>query len=139
MPFWERKLLPEDEAQKLLSRLDQTKSFLESLQAYSTPGRLKNLRYDVQEIRSHRAGLQALRDIEVLQELVTHLSPVAAYLSTAEAVLPSDHVWVESMKTARSEVLVTDRRSGQRERRPHSVSRRYAGSLTSKRPMYKRT
>ena len=106
LPFWERKLLPEDEAQKLLSRLDQTKSFLESLQAYSTPGRLKNLRYDVQEIRQHRAGLQALRDIEALQELVTHLSPVAAYLSTAEAVLPSDHVWVESMKTARSEVLI---------------------------------
>jgi hypothetical protein len=33
------------------------------------------------------------------------LSSIAAYLSTAEAMLPSDHVWVESMKTARSEVL----------------------------------
>jgi hypothetical protein len=33
VPFWERKLLPEDEAQKLLSRLDQTKTFLEALQA----------------------------------------------------------------------------------------------------------
>ena len=32
VPFWERKVLPEDEAQKLLSRLDQTKTFLESLQ-----------------------------------------------------------------------------------------------------------
>jgi hypothetical protein len=30
LPFWERKLIPEDEAQKLLSRLDQTKTFLES-------------------------------------------------------------------------------------------------------------
>jgi hypothetical protein len=106
LPLWERKLLPEDEAQKLLSRLDQTKSFLESLQAYSTPARLKNLRYDVQEIRQHRAGLQALRDIEALQELVTILSPTAAYLATAEAVLPSDHAWIESMKTARSEVLI---------------------------------
>src|SRR5499426_158800 len=106
LPLWERKLLPEDEAQKLLSRLDQTKSFLESLQAYSTPGRLKNLRYDVQEIRQHRAGLQALRDVEALQELVTNLNPIAAYLATAEAVLPSDHAWIESMKTARSEVLI---------------------------------
>jgi hypothetical protein len=103
--FWERKLLPEDAAQKLLPRLDQAKSFLESLQAYSTPGRLKNLRYDVQEIRQQRAGLQALRDIEVLQELVTQMSPIAAYLATAEAVLPSDHAWIETMKTVRSEVL----------------------------------
>jgi hypothetical protein len=91
LPFWERKLIPEDEAQKLLSRLDQTKTFLESLQAYSTPGRLKNLRYDVQEIQKHRAGLQALRGIEDLQALVAHLGSVAAYLSTAEAVLPLDH------------------------------------------------
>lgn len=106
LPFWERKLLPEDEAQKILSCLNQTKSFLESLQAYSSPGRLKNLRYDVQEIRQHRAGLQALRDIDALQERVTNLSPIAAYLATAEAILPSDHAWIESMKTARSEVLI---------------------------------
>jgi hypothetical protein len=98
-------LLPEDEAQKLLSRLDQTKSFLESLQAYSTPGRLKNLRYDVQDIRSHLEGLQALHDIDGLQDLATHLGAVASYLSTAEAILPSDHTWVENMKTARSEML----------------------------------
>jgi hypothetical protein len=105
VPFWERKLLPEDEAQKLLSRLDQTKTFLESLQAYSTPGRLKNFRYDVHEVRSHQEGLQALREIEYLQELATDLGSVASYLATAEAVLPSEHVWVENLKTARSEVL----------------------------------
>jgi hypothetical protein len=105
VPFWERKLLPEDEAQKLLSRLDQTKTFLEALQAYSTPGRLKNFRYDVQDVRKHREGLEALREIEFLQGLATDLGAVASYLSTAEAVLPSEHVWVENMKTARNEVL----------------------------------
>jgi hypothetical protein len=105
VPFWERKLFPEDEAQKLLFRLDQTKTFLEALQVYSTPGRLKNFRYDVQDVRKHREGLQALREIEFLQGLATDLGAVASYLSTAEAVLPSEHVWVENMKTARNEVL----------------------------------
>jgi hypothetical protein len=105
VPFWERKLLPEDEAQKLLSRLEQTKTFLEAPQAYSTPGRLKNFRHDVQEVRKHQEGLQALREIEFLHALATDLGIVASYLSTAEAVLPSEHVWVENMKTARTEVL----------------------------------
>src|SRR5207248_484090 len=82
-----------------------TKTFLRSLQAYSNPGRLKNLRYDVEEIHRHQAGRQALSDVASLQDLVTHLGTVASYLSTAEAVLPSDHAWVEHMKTARSAVL----------------------------------
>ena len=55
------------------------------------------------ELTQRQRQLQMSR---LLQALVTHLSPVAAYLSTAEAVLPSDHAWIESMKTARSEVLI---------------------------------
>ena len=44
--FWGRSLLAEDEAQKLRAKLAGTKSFLESLQAYDSPGKLKNFRYD---------------------------------------------------------------------------------------------
>lgn len=105
LPFWERKLLPEDEAQKLQARLDQTKSFLESLQAYSTPGRLKNFRYDAQQVWQHSDGLRALREIESLQDLTTDLGAVAAYLSTAEATLPADHEWVERVRTTRVDIL----------------------------------
>jgi hypothetical protein len=105
LPFWERKLLPEDEVQKLHARLDQTKSFLESLQAYSTPGRLKNFRYDAQQVRQHSDGLQARREIESLQDLTTDLGAVASYLSTAEAMLPTDYEWVERVRAARSDIL----------------------------------
>jgi hypothetical protein len=105
LPFWERKLIPEDEVQKLHARLDQTKSFLESLQAYSTPGRLKNFRYDAQEVRQHSDGLQALREIASLQDLVTDFGAVAAYLSTAEAVLPADHAWVDRVQSLRANIL----------------------------------
>ncbi len=87
------------------SRLEKTKSFLESLQAYSSPGKLKNFRYDAQEVKRHEDGLKALSEIESLQELVSDLGPVASYLSTAEAVLPTDHEWVERMKAVRTEVL----------------------------------
>jgi len=105
MPFWGRNLLAEEEAQKLRTRLDDTKAFLESMQAYSSPGKLKNFRYDAGEVSGHRDGLKVLNEVESLQELVTDLGPTASYLSTAEAVLPSEHEWIGKMKAVRTKVL----------------------------------
>ena len=107
MPFWGGNLLAEEETQKLRTRLDDTKAFLESMQAYSSPGRLKNFRYDAGEVRGHRDGLNALNEVESLQELVTDLGPTASYLSTAEAVLPSADEWIGKMKSARGDVLAS--------------------------------
>jgi len=103
--FWGRSLLVEQEVVNLRSLLDETKNFLESLQAYKTPGKLKNFRYDAQAVKSHQGGIDSLSEIESLQELVTDLGSTASFLSTAEAVLQADHEWVDRMKTARDEVL----------------------------------
>ncbi|MDP3028167.1 MAG: DUF6079 family protein [Deltaproteobacteria bacterium] len=103
--FWGRSLLAEDEVKKLRAKLDETKTFLESLQAYTSPGKLKNFRYDVQEVTTHRDGLKSLAEIKSLEELVGDLGSTASYLSTAEAVLPTGHDWIDKMKAVRDEVL----------------------------------
>ena len=103
--FWGRGLLAEDEIEKLRARLDGTKIFLESLQAYTTTGKLKNFRYDASEVTAHRDGLNSLVEIKALEELVIDLGSTAAYFSTAEAVLPTGNGWIEKMETARDEVL----------------------------------
>ncbi|MBN1461881.1 MAG: ATP-binding protein [Armatimonadetes bacterium] len=103
--FWGRNLLAEEEAQRLRAQLGETKTFLESLQAYSSPGKLKNFRYDAQEVTSYQSGLRSLAEIESLQNLLTDLGSTASYLSTAEAILPADHQWVSEMKAARDDVL----------------------------------
>jgi len=103
--FWGRSLLAEDEVKNLRAKLDETKAFLESLQAYTTTGKLKNFRYDVSEVTAHRDGLHSLVQIKSLEELVVDLGTTASYISTAEAVLPTGHEWIEKMKTARDEVL----------------------------------
>ena len=104
--FWGRSLLAEDEVQKLRAKLDETKTFLESLQAYTSPGKLKNFRYDAlgSERPSGRASVPWPRSSR-LQELVVDLGSTASYLSTAEAVLPTGHEWIDKMKAARDEVL----------------------------------
>ncbi|HEC62274.1 MAG TPA: ATP-binding protein [bacterium] len=103
--FWGRNLLTEEEVQKLRTRLDETKNFMESLQAYTSPGKLKNFRYDTQEVIAHRNGLNSLAEIKSLEELVADLGSTASFLSTAEAVLPVEHEWVGKMRTTRDEVL----------------------------------
>ncbi|NLI41205.1 MAG: ATP-binding protein [Caldisericales bacterium] len=103
--FWGRSLLAEDDIRKLRTKLDETKVFLESLQAYTTPGKLKNFRYSAAEVTAHRDGLSSLDEIKSLEELVIDLGATASYLSTAEAVLPTSHEWIDRMKTVRDEVL----------------------------------
>lgn len=103
--FWGRQLLAEEETKKISARLDVTKTFLESIQAYTSPGKLKNFKYDTQEVASHRDGLKSLAEVESLQELVTDLGPTASYLSTAEAVVQAEHHWLGKVKIARDEVI----------------------------------
>lgn len=105
LPFWSRNLLSEDEVQKCHTQLDETKTFLDSLQAYTSSGRLKNFHYKAQDVNGYREGLDSAKEIESLQELVADIGPVASYLSTAEAVLPADHEWVSEMKKVRDEAL----------------------------------
>lgn len=103
--FWGRNLLAEGDAQKLRAKLETTKVFLESLQAYTSPGKLKNFYHSPEEVAGHQEGLRALEEIETLQELVAELGATASYLSTAEAILPNGHEWIDTMKSAREEVL----------------------------------
>jgi hypothetical protein len=104
-PFCGKSLLTEQELAGYRTRLDEAKSFLESLQAYSTTGKLKNFRYDAAEVKGQKAGLEALDEVESLHELVTDLGPLASYLAQAEIVLPADHPWVAKMQATRNDIL----------------------------------
>ena len=105
LTFWGRNMLDENESGKLRSNLDGTKTFLESLQAFTSPGKMKNFRHDIKEVSGHLKGFHALEEIESIQEMVTNLGPLASYLSTAEAVLPVGHEWIDRMKVTRDELL----------------------------------
>ena len=103
--FWGHRLYSDPDLEVRISELERTKSFLESLQAFTTTGRLKNFKYTAQEITGHRTGLQTLEEVESLQGLISDLGPTASYLLTAEAILPTVHEWIDKMKMARDEVL----------------------------------
>jgi len=104
--FWGKNLLEDSVVLSTQSSaLERLKGFLESVQVFNSPGKLKNFHYDVQEVQNHEDGLRALKEIESLQELVRDLGPVASYLSEASMVMPGDHEWVKQMERTRHEVL----------------------------------
>ena len=103
--FWGQRLYSDTEQSNFATQLEEIKTFLESLQAYTTTGKLKNFRYEALEVNEQKNKLKSLAEIKSIQELVTNLGPVASYLSTAEAVLPADHALVEKIKKAQSEVF----------------------------------
>jgi hypothetical protein len=105
MAFWGKAVLAENEQADVGQRLAKTKVFLESLQVYNSAGKLKNFRYTTDEVTAQRGGLASLGEVEGLAELVADLAPAAAYLMTAEHILPAAHPWVSTMQTQKALVL----------------------------------
>ena len=105
LSFWGLDMFTCTELANQASGLDEAKTFFESLQAYSSPGKLKNFRYSAPEVMTHEKAVKALDDLDVLREFIQNHSPIASWLSSAETVLPAEHDWVDRMKTTRKDVL----------------------------------
>ncbi|MCW5600163.1 DUF6079 family protein [Nitrosomonas sp.] len=100
--------------------LENAKSFFESLQAYSSPGKLKNFRYSAPQVLAHEKAVKALDELDALREFIMDHSPTASWLATAEAsasrgsefrVTGSESkpqgldLWVDQVKAIRGDVL----------------------------------
>jgi len=103
LPCWGHELIPVDKREEYRKRLDGFQGFLEKLQAYNTPGKLKNFSYSVEEVQAHEADLDLLAELEGASGLVADLTPLTSFLTTAEAVLPTGDSWTEKSKKVRSE------------------------------------
>lgn len=102
--FWGMNLVGAD-LSAYADDLNETKNFFESLQAYSTPGKLKNFRYNAQEVMSHEKAVKMLEDLDSLNKLVMEHHPTADWLTRAETALPYDHDWVDRMKAIKKDIL----------------------------------
>ena len=105
LSFWGLDLLAGTDMASQASGLDEAKGFFESLQAYSSPGKLKNFRYSASEVSVHEKTIKALDELDALRDFRNEHVTTASWLTTAETTLPTDHVWVDRMKTTRRDVL----------------------------------
>lgn len=103
--FWGVELLEGADLASQIEGLGKAKDFLESLQTYSSPARLKNYRYSAQDAQDHEKSMKALGELHALREFNMEYSPIVSWLSTAEAALPTDHEWMDRAKAAKQEAL----------------------------------
>ena len=103
--FWGRTILSPEEVQKLKQSLEDAKVFLESLQAFNTAAKFKNLKFTKAEIDAQRPNLDALRQTETLKNMSSILGEVAGYLARAEDFLPEDNPWSINLQKKKEEVI----------------------------------
>lgn len=107
LSFWGFDLLTGTDLTSQAGGLGEAKVFFESLQAYSSPGKLKNFRYSAPEITAHEKAVKVLDELATLREFIMDHASTASWLSTAEAVLPAEYDWVDRMKATRQDILDT--------------------------------
>ena len=103
--FWGQSILSDPEAKDRSAKLAKAKEFLEGLQAFNSPGKLKNFPHADADIKAQKGNLDALAEVEELIKLVNDVGPQTAYLETAEAVLAAEHPWRDRVKDARAEIM----------------------------------
>ena len=103
LPLWEANLLEGAAKANLVGQLDDHKAFLESLQTYNTPGKLRNFRYSAGEVEGQAAGRALVGDLEALADVVAAIQPLTSYLDVARAVLPADHPWSKKVEDIKDE------------------------------------
>jgi len=105
LTFWNIDLLDGTKLSKEAEIIEKAKLFFESLQAYSTPGKLKNFQHNAGQVADFKTAIQALDDVDIIQRFISDIGPMASWLSTAQAVLPDDHDWTDRMNTMRQDII----------------------------------
>jgi hypothetical protein len=103
LPCWGIELIPAEDREQQSKTLDDLKAFLEGLQAFNTPGKLKNFARTTMEIQFQAANLDLVKQLQDLNNLVQELTPLTGYLATAAMVLPPQDPWRTEMDTVRNE------------------------------------
>ncbi len=103
LPCWGHELIPLEKRNEYRQQLDEFQAFLEKLQAFNTPGKLKNFSASVDDVKCYVKSLGLLAELESTNSLVGELMPLTSYLTMAGSVLPSDDPWV-----AKSEKLCNE-------------------------------
>lgn len=108
--FWEQELITDSTKKSQNQTLESAKQFFESLQAYTTPGKLKNFQYNAQEVNSYNSSMKALRNITAMRKLISELSSQTAWLSNAKSILSEGKDtkiddWLNKLNVSRTDIL----------------------------------
>ena len=100
-PWWGSPLVDETQQARYRAQLDAFKAFLERVQQFNSPGKLRNFLFSADDINAQRANLELLEELGRLKRALDELGLMAGYLATAEQVLTPEDPWIEQMGAVR--------------------------------------
>lgn len=103
LPCWGSELIVAEDKESYRKKFEGLKGFLEGLQAFNTPGKLKNFSKSVLEIQEQVPTLGLIKQVEDMNGLVQELTPLTGYLGAAGGVLPPTDPWRAQLESARTE------------------------------------
>lgn len=102
--FWGVDLLNGTDPTSLMTRLNDAKAFFESLKNFNTPGKMKNFRYSLEDVKGYEDILKEVNDLDRLHDFSMSLSSIVTWLIRAQDGLPADHEWVKRMQSIRQDI-----------------------------------
>ncbi len=94
----------------LLPAVRGYKKFLEEISKFTTTGKLRNLRFNPNEIQQALDDRSVVQRTHQLMEIINQLQPHTTYLAEAQANLPDDHEWSQNANQVQSRTLDSIRR-----------------------------
>jgi predicted ATPase len=83
IPTWELPLLSDEELQEYQSKLQSLNQFLQSLQVFDTPAKLKNFKKTIEEIQSQHECIMLMDRLIKWREIASHITKKANYIVSA--------------------------------------------------------
>ena len=86
-------------------RLSNLKDFLEYMQNFNAPSKLKQLKKSQEEIAAFRAAILMANTLGKLHDFMQSETQTASYLQAAENSLPAENAWIEKEQNLRRDMV----------------------------------
>lgn len=105
IPILEATLLSKAEVAERRDQLNELKDFLQSIQIYNTPAKLKNFKYSVEQVKSYADTFKLVGQLNILKNRAEEVTKAADYIVKAQYHLPTTHDWQNQAEIAIENVL----------------------------------
>lgn len=100
IPTWELPLLSDEDLKKHQNSLQTINHFLQGLQVFDTPAKLKNFKKGIDEIRSQQELIELVDKLIQLREYASQITKKANYLVSAMNHIPITDDWYSKTEVA---------------------------------------
>ena len=105
IPTWDFPLLSETEIRENQQKLRKLNEFLQSLNVYNTPARLKNFKYSIADIEAMQEHIQLAKQLRALEQKAIEVTQKAQYIVNALNHVQVKHEWHAKAEGALEDVL----------------------------------